>query len=263
MKKLIPVLLMLTMVACQKEEFNPNQVKSFSIQSTSNGANYSIKVALPDNYDPTTNTYATMYVLDGEVDFDFVANQSKEISNQFSTLNVLVVSIGYGNDRALDYTPSKANEGGGGAEKFMHFIKDELIPKMETDYGADTSREKRIILGHSFGGLFGSYAYTNFNRVFGNYLLLSPSLWYDNEIILKLEQENRDMNMNSKQLVFMGLGGLENSGRMMAPFEAFYQRLNNNYSTMTLSKNIEPQLGHVGSKNPNIQKALRFYFQNQ
>ena len=263
MKKLLPILLVLFIASCKKEELNPNQTKAFSIQSTSTGANYCIKVALPDNYDPSTQTYATMYVLDGEDNFEYVANQSKRISHDYATSNVLVVCIGYGNDRSVDYTPSKANEGGGGAESFMHFIKDELIPVMESDYAADTLRQNRIILGHSFGGLLAAYAFTNFNDVFGNYLMLSPSIWYDNELMLKLEQENRDNNKNADQLVFMGLGSLESSGRMMAPFEAFYQRLNNNYPEMKISKHIEPQLDHMGSKNPNIQEGLNFYFQNR
>ena len=99
-----------------------------------------------------------------------------------------MVSIGYGYDRALDYTPTKAKEGDGGADKFMAFIKDELIPKMELDFGADTLRKNRIIIGHSFGGLFAAYAFTNYNNVFGNYIMLSPSLWYDNEILFQMEQ---------------------------------------------------------------------------
>ncbi len=81
----------------------------------------------------------------------------QRISSDFAAANVLVVGIGYGNDRAVDYTPVEggggAVKGGGGAEKFMLFIKNELIPKMENEYGADTSRMSRTILGHSFGGL--------------------------------------------------------------------------------------------------------------
>ena len=56
---------------------------------------------------------------------------------------------------------------------------------------------------------------------------------------------------------------LENAGRMQAPFQAFYQRLNNDYSGIQLLKNSVPQMDHVGSKNPNIIKGLDFYFQNK
>ncbi len=261
MKKLIPVLLILLIASCKKEEFNPNLIREFSIQSVSNGANYSIKVGLPENYNPAEK-YATIYVLDGEDNFSYVANNCKKLSGDYSTSNIMVVSIGYGNDRAFDYTPTKVN-GGGGAEKFMLFIKDELIPKMESDYSADTLRENRIILGHSFGGLFAAYAFAKYNYVFGNYIMLSPSLWYDNEVVLKMEQDNRDINKNNQQLVFMGLGELENEGRMLAPFMAYYQILRNNYSNMQIVNHLEPHVDHMGSKNPNILKGLKFYFQNK
>ncbi len=115
-------------------------------------------------------------------------------------------------------------------------------------------------MGHSFGGLLAAYAFTNHNKLFGNYIMLSPSIWYDNEIMLRLEQENRAINSNNQQLVFLGLGELENQGRMLAPFEAFYQRLQNYYDYIAMQRHIEQHLDHMGSKNPNILKGLNFYF---
>lgn len=262
MKKLIYIFLLLAIASCKKEAPVPDHVKEFTIQSTSVGANYSMKVALPDNYN-SSQKYATIYVLDGDDNFNFVAENCKEISNNYSTSNVLVVSIGYGRDRATDYTPTKAAEGEGGAPQFMEFIQNELIPKMETDYGADTLRKSRIILGHSFGGLFASYAFANNNGVFGNYIMLSPSIWYDNEVILGMELDNRSISNSKQQLIFMGLGEMENQGRMQAPFEAFYQRLKNNYSNVKIAKNLEPHLDHMGSKNPNIKLGLDYYFHNR
>jgi len=260
MKKLIFILLVLLLASCKKEVFNPDLTKEFSIQSTSNGAQYNIKVALPQNYSPQTQKYGAIYVLDGEENFNFVSEKCSSISSDFAASNVLVVGIGYGNDRAIDYTPV---EGGGGAEKFLLFIKNELIPKIENEYGADTLRIKRTILGHSFGGLCGAYAFTNFNNVFGNYILLSPSLWYADEIVFKFEQEHRNINKNNHQLVFMGMGELENSGQMLAPFLAFFQLLHNNYPDIKITSHLEPHLNHRGSENPDIIEGLKFYFQNR
>ena len=105
--------------------------------------------------------------------------------------------------------------------------------------------------------------FTNFNHVFGNYILLSPSLWYADEIVFKFEQENRNINKNNHQLVFLGMGEMENTGQMLAPFQAFYQLLQNNYPDMVIKSHLEPQLSHMGSKNPNIIEGLNFYFQNR
>lgn len=263
MKNIVTILLILTIASCKKEVFNPALTRQFNIQSTSNGATYTIKVALPENYNISEKKYSAIYVLDGEEDFDYVANQCTQISNTYNQSNALVISIGYGNNRAVDYTPTRVNGGGGGAEKFMLFIKNELIPLVEERYGADTTIKSRVILGHSYGGLFAAYAFTNFNTVFGNYLILSPSLWYDNEVLFRMEQNSRGINNNSHQLVFMGIGGKESSGRMQAPFEGFYQRLVHNYPAIKIVKHIEYGLDHMGSKKPNISEALSFYFQNK
>jgi predicted alpha/beta superfamily hydrolase len=267
MKKVIFILFIVLIVSCKKEDFSPDLTMEFSILSKSNGANYNIKVALPQNFNPATQKYATIYVLDGEENFDFVAEKCLSISTDFATPNVLVVSIGYGNDRAIDYTPVEggggAVNGGGGAEKFLIFIKNELIPMIENEYGADTLRKNRTILGHSFGGLCGAYAFTNYNQAFGNYILLSPSLWYADEIVFKFEQVNRNINKNNHQLVFLGMGEIENSGQMLAPFQAFYHLLQNNYPDMVIKSHLEPQLNHRGSENPNIIEGLKFYFQNR
>ncbi len=267
MKKVITILFLVLLVSCEKEVFSPDLTKELSIQSTSNGATYKIKVALPQNYSPTTQKYDAIYVLDGEENFNFVAQNCNKLSGELGTSNALVIAIGYGNDRAVDYTPvvggGGAVEGGGGAEKFMLFIKNELIPEIENEYSVDTTRISRAILGHSFGGLFGAYAFSKYNMVFGNYILLSPSLWYEDEVVFKIEKGNRIINKNNTQLVFLGLGEMENSGQMLAPFVAFFQVLQKNYPGIKIMSHLEPHLNHRGSENPNLIEGLKFYFKNR
>lgn len=260
---LVTIAFMLTLLgSCTEEEFNPALTREFSIQSVFNGATYKIKVGLPDNYN-ATEKYATIYVLDGEENFDLVANTCREISTTNETQNVVVVSIGYGRDRSIDYTPTKVSSVTGGGAEFLQFIQGELIPTMEQNFSVDTTRASRVILGHSYGGLFGACVFAVANNLFGNYILLSPSLWFDNEVLLLLEKDYRAANHPMHQVVFMGIGEVENSGRMQAPFEAFYQTLNDHYTHTKLSKNREKDLDHMGSKNPNIIKGLTYYFQNR
>ncbi len=231
---------MLTLLgSCQEEAFSPTLIREFTIESVSNGATYKIKVGLPDNYNASSEKYSSIYVLDGEENFDRVANTCNEISKSNNTQNVIVVSIGYGNDRSIDYTPTKVGSSTGGGAEFLNFIETELIPRMEQDFDVDTTRSSRVILGHSYGGLFGACVLAVNNGLFGNYILLSPSIWFDNEVSMVLEKQNRFENKDRYQLVFLGIGELENSGRMQAPFEAFYQTLRDNYSNISLSKNRE------------------------
>lgn len=257
------IALILFLSSCKKEVFNSGETQTFTLQSTANGASYEIKVALPANYNTSAEKYATIYVLDGKEIFEFVANKCKEISDRLSVRNALVVSIGYGKDRSIDYTPTKVSEVTGGAPQFMNFIETQLIPTIEQDFNADTDRTGRVILGHSYGGLFGGCAFAANNKTFGNYILLSPSFWFGNLVALQLEKDYRNINKNKKQLVFMGIGEAENAGRMQAPFESFYQTLRDNYSNIKLEKNNENNLDHLGSRNPNIIKGLNYYFQNR
>jgi uncharacterized protein len=257
------LMLLLFLGSCKKEVFSSGVTKEFSLQSTANGATYNIKVGLPVNYNSLGEKYATIYVLDGKDIFGFVANQCKEISDKYAAKNVIVVSIGYGRNRSIDYTPTKVSSVTGGGPQFLHFIETQLVPAIEQNYNADTGRNSRVILGHSYGGLFGTYAFTVNNKVFGNYILLSPSLWFDNMVSLQLEKDNRGNNKEKKQLVFMGIGESEEKDRMLAPFGVFYQTLFNNYSDIKLTKNLETNKDHMGSRSPNIVKGLNYYFQNR
>ena len=258
------IIMLLLISSCTKDEaFKSGVTKEFNLQSTANGASYDIKVGLPANYNPSGEKYATIYVLDGKEIFGFVANRCQEISDQYALKNVLVVSIGYGKDRSIDYTPTKVSSVTGGAPQFLNFIETQLIPKMEQDYQADSGRNNRVILGHSYGGLFGGYAFSVNNKVFGNYIMLSPSFWFDNRVALQMENDNRDKNKSSRQLVFMGIGENEERDRMLAPFEIFHQTLRDNYSNIKLAKNIEKNTSHMDSRNPNIIRGLNYYFLNR
>ncbi len=263
-RAILPAILILSLLSsCKKEVFDPSLTKEFAIVSASNGASYTIKVGLPLDYNPELEKYAAIYVLDGEENFAFVSNQCAEMSAQFAVKNALVVSIGYGKDRGIDYTPTKVSSVTGGGPEFLQFIEKQLIPAIEQRFSVDTTRSGRVLLGHSYGGLFVGNAFCTNNKLFGNYIMLSPSFWFDDLVSLQYEKDNRELNKDKAQLVFMGIGGAENAGRMQAPFEAFYEALRDNYTTTKLAKNVEENLDHRGSENPNIVKGLEFYFQNR
>ncbi len=183
------------------------------------------------------------------------------MSSSLNTQNAIVVGINYGDDRDIDYTPTETNYGKGGSEAFLNFIKKELIPRIQRDYRADTLRKNRTILGHSFGGLFGAYAFAKHNDVFGNYLLLSPSLFYDNSVVLQYEQLSRPLIKDHHQLVFIGAGSTENA--LLPANDLLYRRLVNYYPNTKSIFNIIPGRGHVSSKNIDIENAIAFYFKNR
>ncbi|MCU0398818.1 MAG: alpha/beta hydrolase-fold protein, partial [Cyclobacteriaceae bacterium] len=101
------LILSVLLSSCNEEIFDPALTRTFTIESSSIGATYPIQVALPENYNTSGEKFSTIYVLDGEQDFDLVASTCKSLSDRYSVRNVLVVSIGYGRNRSIDYTPTK------------------------------------------------------------------------------------------------------------------------------------------------------------
>lgn len=259
---LLLALLVIILTSCSEEEKIVKSLNStFSIESVSKGKTYPIWVYLPEDYNSNRENYPTIYVLDAEENQEFIAAKCRSISAQMNVKNAIIVGIGYGDNRENDYTPTHTDMDDGESLQFLNFIKYELIPQIEYRYRADSNRNSRAIIGHSFGGLCGTYAFTNHNEVFGNYLLLSPSLFYDNEIVLQYEQASRNLIKDSQQLVFIGFGGTE--GPMIVESDYLNRIINKYYIQTRLEFNIVDGRGHVTSKNTNIEKALTFYFQNR
>jgi uncharacterized protein len=272
--KFIYLLMLLGGISCSKESLpalDENLTTEFSIDSKEKGKTYRIWVQLPDGYNTSTKKYPTIYVLDpdgnsvaGNSNFFYIAKKCKDLSQSSGKTGVILVGIRHGDYREVDYTPTKYTttgfSGEGGGKAYMNFVKKELIARVEKDYRAMPSREQRSIIGHSLGGLCGAYAFTKHNEAFGNYLLLSPSLIYDNEIILQYEQQTRSTIKNRPQLVYFGVGGTEPN--MVPPIELLYNRINKNYPNAKTELYINAGKGHNSSKDENIKKALEFYFKN-
>lgn len=119
-------------------------------------------------------------------------------------MNVVIQSVvGIENtDRQRDLTPpitktstSDRPEGKvGGAEQFLSFIAQELLPEIDRTY---RTRPTRILIGHSFGGLFACYTLLKRPELFKAYIVASPSLWWDNQA---LAEEALNFGANHKDV---------------------------------------------------------------
>ena len=265
MKHLCILFAVFLLFACQKETLLEDQelTRRFTIASAETKRSYDISVQLPENDHKSTHRYSTLYVLDANQDERFVAKTCKTVSKNLNTPNVIVIGIRYQqySDRDIDYTPTATTYGQGKSAEFLTFIKNKLIPRIQAEYRADTLRDKRVLIGHSFGGLCGAFAFTNYNEVFGNYLLLSPSLFYDNSVLLTYEQQARPALQAKPHLVFIGLGSTE--GSLLPANDVLYRRLVKFYPNTKSKFQLVPGRGHVTSKNSSIENAIHFYFKNR
>jgi uncharacterized protein len=274
MKKMKNLLGLLTIVlafftSCQKEKLLSSTVDTFSINSVNTNSTYTIQVGLPEGY-TASKKYETVYLLDGESQVDIqgstpfahTVNECQSKSQLYGKQNCIVVGIGGSDFRERDYTPTPTSgvTNGGGAEKYTQFLENELIKKIQKQYSVDTTAKSRLIIGHSLGGLFTTYLYVKRPKLFSNYLTLSPSLFYNNDLIMTYEKDTRSQLKTNTNLVFIGFGELETLIGIYA--QEWYFRLSTYYPNNKIMVHKNAHF-HTSSELDNISMGLDFYFKNK
>jgi uncharacterized protein len=152
-----------------------------------------LNIYLPEGYLVNDSIrYPVIYLLDGSADEDFIHVAGLVQFCNFPWVNLLPPSIvvGIANvDRKRDFTypttivaDKKDFPTTGGSAKFIAFLESELQPFIDQKYR--TNMEKTII-GQSLGGLLATEVLFKKPQLFDNYLIISPSLWWDAESLLK------------------------------------------------------------------------------
>jgi predicted alpha/beta superfamily hydrolase len=193
------------------------------------GDTLEITVVLPHAEEPAE--LSTVYVIDPIFNLKPAA-AAADMLGTFARLTgasfppLAVVGIGYpAHDpmsvmglRARDLTPTPDGFpseigappvpfGFGGAERFLAAIVDEVIPKIEERL--PVHQHGRTLLGHSFGGLFALYTLFHRPEVFSNYLIVSPSIWWDNRVVLSFEEQWAKEHADLQANVFLAVGDNE------------------------------------------------------
>lgn len=137
-------------------------------------------VSLPKSYASSTQTYPVIYLLDGEAHHAHVATMVQFMTDNDMMPEVIIVAVtNRVAERDRNLTPlstvAEENKEGGGADQFLSFLRDELQPWVDRTYRTEPFR---ILIGHSFGGIFALHALTTRPEAFEAYLALDPSLWY-------------------------------------------------------------------------------------
>jgi len=113
-------------------------------------------VNLPRGYDETTHSYPVLYILYGGQVEGYFAESVHIVSrlNEASRIPDMII-VGVKNvDRYRDCLPINRNGEPGGANKFLKFFEEELIPFVDRSY---RTKDFRILLGPQAGAAFGVY----------------------------------------------------------------------------------------------------------
>jgi len=145
-----------------------------------------IQVFTPRNYKPgSADKYDVLYVLDGgNWNTGLIAQVQNFVEGQGYMPPTIIVSV-LGIDRNKDLTPTHLEswKASGGADNFLGFMKNELIPYVNKTY---PSNGDNTLWGHSLGGLFVMYAMLNEPTIFKSYIAVDPSLWWDKCYVPKM-----------------------------------------------------------------------------
>jgi len=162
---------------------------------------YKLYVSFPKNFNTSKQDYPLIVTLDADYSFAITRNMVEHFADRNQFPDTVIVGIAYaGPDayrahRTRDYTPSFVANGGygpqyqalsGGAPQFRDFIQADLIPFMQKEYRAKGARS---LVGHSFGGLFTAWVLLNTPTLFDDYVMISPSLWYDDGLLHRLGEK--------------------------------------------------------------------------
>jgi predicted alpha/beta superfamily hydrolase len=116
--------------------------------------------------------------------------------------------------RRRDYTPSErgASDAPAGAVhgqslRYRDYIHDTVTPFIEGKYR--TRPDKRIYVGHSYGGLLGAQILMTRPEMFSGYVLGSPSFWFDKKHLLKEAPKLLDKAGPIEAAVYMYVGEYE------------------------------------------------------
>jgi len=195
---IIPLLVIFSNATAQ----NP-AAKSETLYSAVLKEEREFKVVLPDNYKPgSAEKYDVMYVLDGDWNLKSAADVQQFAQSNAYMPPVIMVAVP-NTDRVRDMTPSKFSQvaGSGGADKFLAFLKNELIPYINKTYPASGNN---ILYGHSLTGLFAVYTFFTEPQLFNSYLVVDPSLWWDDSYVQKLGEKLNATSYAGKSLFITG-----------------------------------------------------------
>lgn len=220
MKKLLLNFLLLILITNQssaqpikKDPFIIGEI--ISIQSAELKETRKINIYLPEGYSPDSATlYPVIYLLDGSADEDFIHIAGLVQFCNFPWVDFLPKSIlvGIANvDRRRDFTfPTSIEKDKkdfpttGGSAKFIAFIEKELQPFIQQQYKTNTSK---TIIGQSLGGLLATEILFKKPGLFTNYIIVSPSLWWNDESLLATEPKMLKPGINQSVYIAVGKEG--------------------------------------------------------
>jgi uncharacterized protein len=255
-----------------KEKVCLDNTEQFSITSEYvKGENYLIQVGLPFGYSSSHKSYPVLYVLDGDYAFGITKGITDLLMIGKEIKGIIVIGISYGKGvfawsikRTRDLTPSHdtifaKGQNTGGADNFLKFVQYELFPEVNRNYR--TNPDSSAICGESLGGLLNSYILWKQPELFKGYIIISPSLIWNNKSVLKLESEYFINHKELNKAVYIAYGSLDSKEVIISPATELIQMIQmHNYNGLRLVTRVFEGETHMSVPSVAITNGLKTLF---
>lgn len=220
----------------QRGEGQPYEVAGsevWSVPDPVSGRDYQVFVALPASYaEQPERRYPVLYVTDADYAFPLLRQISRRLNVEGPRVeDFILVGLSYAKgdggmqSRRRDYTPTPngpssapADAVHGQAAEYITYLQRQVLPFIAGRYRSDEGR--RLLLGHSYGGLLGAQVLLTEPTMFAGYVLGSPSFWYDRHCMERFEAAYANGHDDLPASVYMYVGQYE----AMKPGDSRYSR---------------------------------------
>jgi len=204
----LPVLIILsgclTAIRCQESQPSGNKIvigETITVPSKLLNKDMIIDVYLPDGYADKSGRYPVLVTCQSH--FLHVSGITADLAWKNGAPELIVASVR--NYSSGDFIPEKieGHPDSGGADRFIAFFRDELLPDLDSRY---RTHPLRIFYSGSFGGGFAVYMFLTQPAVFNAYLAATPAIDYEGGSSLIMNNVRAYLAKNSYQDRFLYLG---------------------------------------------------------
>jgi uncharacterized protein len=278
------ILFLLTISCCNRQDLQKNDKDdlttfltmdpvvqtSFDFYSRTIKDTFKIFTCLPKNYTKDRNTYPAVYILDANVAFDMIPALMKLLSNGLDCKQAIYIGVGYKDFMVMDslrgrdysYPQKDGIPGSGGGKLFTSFLRNELIPYIDSAYR--TKPAENTLIGHSLGGYYVMYnmlsSAVEDKQMFKNFIAGSPFVIND-RYILDLEQKLSTQTDSLPAKLFMCSGTIGDVDSMLRVFTKILKK--RNYKGFEFKSVVINDFDHMDIMFPTWSKGLRYILTNE
>lgn len=254
----------------------PVPISTIDLPPAPNGATYRLYVRPPLREPEAGQRPATVYFVDALLTLTPAGVMAHNYELMDYAPAAWFVGIGYRDgdadrmeesDRTRDYTPTVFTppaghflenspvdwQGSGGAAAFFDYVETTIIPLVEQRYGVDPV--ERMIVGKSVGGLAATYALLERPGLFNKYLIISPSIWWDDWLlprqdrwVMKAARSNAHRDYPSETRVYFAVGAAEERLGLVTDIYVLADALRHRSgANLKVQVEVMPNLDHGGA----------------